>query len=872
MSDYCLYCAQRRRRPEGCAICGPSAPGQAVPPEAFVLPPGTILRENYIIARPLGRGGFGITYLGVDRSLDMRVAIKEHLPREVAGRLGEKTVAPLSQQEAPAYRETLNRFAQEGRALARLSDHPNIVQVLSFFEAHGTAYLVMRYLDGQTLEERCATRGPLPDTEAVEIAIAVLDGLRAVHRADMVHRDVKPANIFITTDGLVKLLDFGSARDALRNRPHTMTRLWTEGYAPLEQQRSAGKMGPWSDVYGAGATLYRMLVGEKPPDAASERAAPNNPVALVPPHEATDGRVSKHLSDVVCKALAIKADDRYQTAEQMQQALFDALNESVSDLAPPPEPSPPTPNPPEPPRPPRSTWKLIMAAGGILAGGVTYSDWSDCDGMRDAPSVGSWQRYLDDHDYGMCRDEALAAIEPIKVGCPEGVSTLSAGLREAISGSQIFVCPGEYVENITIDKPITLSGTGDSPADIRIVSAQSPVLTIRGAATVEDVTVLTTGDGWAISAASGRSELQDVHTNGLSVTTDSSVSARELQVQDAPGDGIEVKGNLVLKNSRVEGSGENGMVVNGTATVTDSEVVDNGKKESDGACFGVVVYGALTMSGGEVSGNHWSGVIVSSGSATIDKTAFTNNGQTGVHALSNGVASLSNVESSGNGYHGASSDGHATLEVESSELSDNKKSGLYVYGDSTASVSDSRFKNNGHSGALSKESATLNIKASEMSANIIHGLYVYGEGTASVLSSTLNENGNQGTQATNNGIVNIRDSELANNDFGVALFEDTTLNLSSVRVYGNKTDGIWLGGCKSAVAADSEFFSNSDDGIEIGSDCNPTIEGSTIRDNRYGIRAASSATGTIKNSTFKNNKTTSAGDMDDIILRDISYQ
>ena len=375
-SPFCLTCGKAKGRPR-CTLCGVGAPGLMPETDPFALAPGVVLKGQYEIGRILGRGGFGITYLAIDQNLGMPVAIKEHLPRELAGRVpGSRTVAPLTQTDKAGFTLTLQRFAEEGGAIARLGEHPNVVQALTLFHENETAYLVMRYLEGEPLDAICDRTGRLPERQAVEIAIAILDGLRAVHDLGLIHRDIKPGNVFVTTKGLVKLLDFGSARDALQ-KTGTMTRLWTEGYAPFEQQRAGGQVGPWSDVYATGATLYRMLVGRTPPDAASERSAPNNPTRLEAPSE---HGISEDVSRIVETALAMSPAHRFASAQAMQAALIHALGQqqgsdapafhvdqpvrTVTPVSPPP---PPPPNPP--PKKGGKGW-LFAGLGGVGLVGV----------------------------------------------------------------------------------------------------------------------------------------------------------------------------------------------------------------------------------------------------------------------------------------------------------------------------------------------------------------------------------------------------------------------------------------------------------------------------------------------------------------------
>ncbi|MDD9935901.1 MAG: serine/threonine-protein kinase, partial [Myxococcales bacterium] len=320
-SEYCLHCGLSRGRAGGCGDCGPDAPGLEVAPESRCLPPGTHLYHGqYIVGRVLGSGGFGVTYLGIDTRLGMRLAIKELVPHASVVRAGDgKTVSPLTNKEGE-FQANLKRFLHEARMLVPFSEHPNIVSVKAFFEDNGTAYLVMPYLDGVTLEQLLSDRGgKLEQGEALPIAIAVMDALRATHARDLLHRDIKPQNVFITREGMVKLIDFGSARQVAGDG-NKLTAFVSEGYTPYEQYQSELEQGPPSDVYSLGATLYRMLTGVEPAPAIGRMM--EDPV--VPPRAAVGAAVSAHVSAAVMKALAVKAADRFQTVEAFEAAISGA--------------------------------------------------------------------------------------------------------------------------------------------------------------------------------------------------------------------------------------------------------------------------------------------------------------------------------------------------------------------------------------------------------------------------------------------------------------------------------------------------------------------------------------------------------------------
>ena len=292
--------------PAPSADAGNEDDGETGSPTPIALPDGTRLRDQYLIDEVLGAGSFGITYRAHDERLDTPVAIKEYYPHEIAGRTRSRlTLKPYADTDAEDFAFGRERFMEEGRTLARF-DHPNIVGVRSYFEAHGTGYLVMDYYEGQTLAAYLAEQGgTLPEKEAVGIVQDVLRGLKPVHEEGLLHRDIDPQNIYRTDDGRVVLLDFGAARVAMGERSGENLVVFKPGYAPHEQYFEDGDQGPWTDVYACAATLYKCLTGVKPPEA-TDRVQEDE---LVPPREVADD-VSLETSVAVMKGLAVDPDQR----------------------------------------------------------------------------------------------------------------------------------------------------------------------------------------------------------------------------------------------------------------------------------------------------------------------------------------------------------------------------------------------------------------------------------------------------------------------------------------------------------------------------------------------------------------------------------
>jgi serine/threonine protein kinase len=244
---------------------GPSSEGQQG--DGASLPAGIKLAD-YVIERPLGGGGFGITYLARDSNLQLPVAIKEYFPSELVTRGADNSVRvrASSPEQKEQYDWGLERFLDEARALATFR-HPNIVRVLRYFRDNGTAYIVMEYESGLPLKRWVPQNMPLTRQSLLSIAGPLLDGLEAVHNSGFLHRDIKPDNIYVRADGTPVLLDFGAARRVSANKD--LTNIVSPGFAPFEQYHSQGNQGPWTDIYSMGAVMYWMTTGRKPAESAS---------------------------------------------------------------------------------------------------------------------------------------------------------------------------------------------------------------------------------------------------------------------------------------------------------------------------------------------------------------------------------------------------------------------------------------------------------------------------------------------------------------------------------------------------------------------------------------------------------------------------
>ena len=281
------------------------------------LPEGITL-GHYKLLHVLGQGGFGITYLAVDQRTNAQVVIKENLPTFYAVRDDASLqVQPLAVADAVQnYAHTLQRFVEEARILAHLN-HPNIVRVHEAFEALGTAYYVMPYIEAKELHKVIPTEA-VDEAWLLPILKAVLSALDYLHSKNLLHRDLKPGNILLQADGTPILIDFGTARALQTERSATM--MGTPGYTPIEQITPHGKRGPWMDLYALGATCYRLITGQLPPQAV-ERIEDEDPYLPLASRAELRARFSLALLSSIDKALAIRSKDRWQSAQEWAAAL-----------------------------------------------------------------------------------------------------------------------------------------------------------------------------------------------------------------------------------------------------------------------------------------------------------------------------------------------------------------------------------------------------------------------------------------------------------------------------------------------------------------------------------------------------------------------
>ena len=312
----CINCFETHERgEEACPHCDYVAGDTAL--ELNHLHPGMELgpKGRYSVGQVLGFGGFGTTYKVWDKNLHTVLAIKEYFPAGLVNRApGTKEVTLYAANRRQEYDHGLMRFLDEARSMAKFSTHKNIINIFEYFEENNTAYIVMEYLDGLTLGEYLKTDEMDVDT-CVEIILQVSAALKDIHAVGIVHRDVSPDNIFICTNGVIKLIDFDAARFSL-DEDRQMTIILKPGFAPPEQYEKINVQGPWTDIYALGATLYYMITGTKPEESTNRRIEDT----LIPPIE-QNASIPAHINNTILKAMAIDRHMRFASVIEFEKGL-----------------------------------------------------------------------------------------------------------------------------------------------------------------------------------------------------------------------------------------------------------------------------------------------------------------------------------------------------------------------------------------------------------------------------------------------------------------------------------------------------------------------------------------------------------------------
>lgn len=291
---------------------------------------GAILNGKYMIGKVLGKGGFGITYVGYNLNEKRRIAIKEFFPSGIVYRNTQQTQVSISDtKEKDIFQYGIDKFIEEAKMLNRLSSHPNITDIYECFLENNTAYYVMEYLEGDDLKRYYEKNGTMSEYDALRIMRDICNALEFVHKKNIYHRDISPDNIFLLSDGSVKLIDFGAARRRMEGESVRLSVILKHGYAPLEQYQGKGDQGPWTDIYALGASMYFMMTGKFVPDCMSRLENPQLP-------SANELHIQNSVWKIINKCLKMNIAERYQSAAELK-ADIERVRHSTKSPSPPPK-------------------------------------------------------------------------------------------------------------------------------------------------------------------------------------------------------------------------------------------------------------------------------------------------------------------------------------------------------------------------------------------------------------------------------------------------------------------------------------------------------------------------------------------------------
>ena len=308
---YCPFCMNEiDGSEEKCPSCGKALKDYQQAPHTLAR--GVMLNNRYLVGGVIGEGGFGITYIGLDTLLQVRVAIKEFFPNGMVNRnntVSNEVLSVSTESARELFSKSRENFLREARTLAKFTNEPGIVSVRDFFEENKTVYIVMEYLEGITLKSYLSQVGTMSPNNTVCLLMPVFNSLGRIHEKKLIHRDISPDNIMLCGES-IKLLDFGAAREFADER--SLSVMLKHGYAPMEQYRRHGTQGAWTDVYAICATMYKCVTGQIPPDAP-DRVFEDT---LKTPTELGADSIPE-FDKVLMHGLAIKPEDRIQSIGEL---------------------------------------------------------------------------------------------------------------------------------------------------------------------------------------------------------------------------------------------------------------------------------------------------------------------------------------------------------------------------------------------------------------------------------------------------------------------------------------------------------------------------------------------------------------------------
>ena len=303
-----------------CPFCGMAA---SVQNAEHQLVCGTVLNGKYLVGQAIGEGGFGITYIGLDLNLELKIAIKEFYPNGYANRSStvKNYVTFINNAQGRYFNDSKKQFLREAKSLAKFSSEKGIVDVRDYFNENNTTYIVMEYIEGGTLASRVKNKGVFRYDEIFRLMLPIMYALKKMHAEGIIHRDISPDNIMFANDNSLKLMDFGAARYYTGAEKKTMSVMLKHGFTPYEQHSSTGNQGPWTDVYALCATMYKCITGKTPVDCLNRVM---KDTLKTPGELGID--MPEQCQNILLYGMAIYPDNRCRSMTELIELIEDALN------------------------------------------------------------------------------------------------------------------------------------------------------------------------------------------------------------------------------------------------------------------------------------------------------------------------------------------------------------------------------------------------------------------------------------------------------------------------------------------------------------------------------------------------------------------